>query len=305
MNTNSSARDTFLYLMALISLAASAISLGSLLFQIVNHYFPDAAIYYYGGFEGSMRYAIATLIVMFPVFLGVSRFIKRDLISNPEKGDMRVRRWLLYFTVFVASLVIIGDLIAVIFSFLDGELTIRFALKALIILGIASATFSYYLRELRWKTGMVKEAPLFFWLSSAIVLISIILGFIVVGSPMAQREQRFDLQKLSDLQMIESAVTSWWSAKGSLPTNLRDLQNVPYPTNIKDPQTEIEYKYSVKTQNPPAYVLCATFNRDMPSASSPSMAKPYPLSSNPEKWNYTAGETCFNLVIDPDFIKQY
>ena len=45
--------------------------------------------------------------------------------------------------------IIIGDLIAILYNFLNGELTLRFGLQALVIGGISAVIFGYYLWDLR------------------------------------------------------------------------------------------------------------------------------------------------------------
>src|SRR5438067_1783198 len=103
---SSSARDTFLYLLALITLIASAVSFGMIMYQFIDLKYPD--VLQYGYYTPSVNYdtirsALATLVVVFPVFFWVSRVLHKDVISDPSKQVLRVRRWLLYFTVFVAS----------------------------------------------------------------------------------------------------------------------------------------------------------------------------------------------------------
>ena len=67
----------------------------------------------------------------------------------PEKRNLRIRKWLIYFTLFAAALIIIGDLVALIFSLLGGELTVRFLLKVVTIFFVAGSVFYYYLWDLR------------------------------------------------------------------------------------------------------------------------------------------------------------
>jgi uncharacterized membrane protein YraQ (UPF0718 family) len=46
---------------------------------------------------------------------------------------------------FVASSIIIGDVITLLYNLLGGELTVRFLLKALVVAFIAGTIFWYYL----------------------------------------------------------------------------------------------------------------------------------------------------------------
>mgnify|MGYP001601777201 CR=1 FL=1 len=145
-------RDVFMYLLSIVTLVASAIFFGVLSFQYINIYFPDLINDYYfspSNYYGTIRQALATLIVIFPVYVWVSRFLKKDIEENPEKRDLKIRKWLLYLTVFVAALVMIGDLVTLISTYLNGEITTRFILKVLTIIFIAGSVFSHYYFELR------------------------------------------------------------------------------------------------------------------------------------------------------------
>lgn len=147
-------RDTFLYLLAIISLIVSAVGFGMAVFNYIDFYFPDPAVDYYrsaSSYGPSIRQAMAMLIVVFPVFLWVSRFLRKDIELYPEKKELKIRKWLLYLTLFAATLVMIGDLVTVLNNFLRGELTVRFILKALTIFFISGSAFYYYLLQLREK----------------------------------------------------------------------------------------------------------------------------------------------------------
>jgi hypothetical protein len=151
-----SARDAFLYLVMFVMLYISAYHLGNLLFQVINLAFPDELSRGYGmGFDptemakDTMRFATASLIVAFPVFLFTARRIAKDVSEDPTRRSSGVRKWLTYLTLFVAACIIVGDLIALLYNLLAGELTIRITLKVLTVGLIASAIFAYYLWAMR------------------------------------------------------------------------------------------------------------------------------------------------------------
>ena len=145
-----SAREAFLYLVLFSTLYLSAYHLGSLVFDIINKFFPDPIIQgYRSNLKESMRWSISFLIIAFPVFLFISNYIGRLLVKNPVKRLSPVRRWLTYLTLFITSSVLIGDLTTLVYNVLGGELTIRFGLKVATAAIIAGTTFVYYLRDLR------------------------------------------------------------------------------------------------------------------------------------------------------------
>ena len=152
-----SPKDVFLHLLVIIALYASAVGLLVLLFQYVNLAFPDPALegatYTREGYFSSIRFSVSSLVVVFPVFLFTSWFLNKGYNRTPSKRNLKIRKWLVYFTIFAAALVIIGDLITLIYNFLGGELTVRFILKVLAVFFVAGSIFTYYFWDVRkYKT---------------------------------------------------------------------------------------------------------------------------------------------------------
>ena len=146
-----SAREAFLYLVLFATLYLSAWHLGSLLFDLINHAFPDPAdpAYKVQSLGRSMRWSVASIVIAFPVFAFVARSLSKELARSPVKRLSAVRRWLTYLTLFVAAAVLVGDMITLVYNALGGELTVRFLLKVLVAAAIAGAVFGYYLFDLR------------------------------------------------------------------------------------------------------------------------------------------------------------
>ena len=294
-----SPKDFFLHLLSIVTLYASAISFSTLMFQCVNYWFPDTLGGYYGAsasFEG-MRWAIAMLVVFFPTHIATSTFLNKEYHASPEKKELRIRKWLLYFTLFVTALIILGDLVALLLNFMRGELTIRFLLKVLIIFFVAGSVFGYYLWELKNKE-FTKKVKTFIYAVSAIVGIAVIAGFFIAGSPKTERARRFDEQRISDLQMLQSEIVNYWQRKQILPQNL-DLLNdtikgFSAPT---DPNTKNAYRYEVR--GPESFVLCATFETDGAYANNTSAPRA-PYGGWGANWDHKIGEECFPRFIDKD-----
>ena len=144
-----SARDAFLYLVLFTTLYFSSHNLGSLLFDFINKALPDPTVPTYQAGWDSMRWSASSLIVALPTFLFLSYYINKDVARNPVKRLSPIRRWLTYLTLFVASCVLIGDVTALIYNALGGELTSRLVLKVLSVGAIAGTVFGYYLSDLR------------------------------------------------------------------------------------------------------------------------------------------------------------
>lgn len=154
MHIKASPKDVFLHLFSMVTLYGSAISLITLLFQYVNLAVPDALEqqYYYSGAYQTIRFAVASLIVLFPAYVWVTWFLNKMYEKEPDKRNLRIRKWLIYLTLFIAGLVILGDFVSLIYSFLGGEVTMRFVLKIGAVLLVAGAIFWYYFWDLK-KSG--------------------------------------------------------------------------------------------------------------------------------------------------------
>ena len=146
-----SPREAFLYLVLFVTLYLSAYHLGSLLFDLINRFLPDPAdpAHAVRSLAHSMRWSVASLVIAFPVFLFVARYLGKELARSPVKRLSAVRRWLTYLTLFLAAAVLVGDLITLVYNLLGGELSLRFVLKVLVVAVIAGAVFGYYLMDLR------------------------------------------------------------------------------------------------------------------------------------------------------------
>lgn len=304
METKTGPKDVFLHLLAIITLYVSAASFITLIFQYINVYLPDRAVDQYYSLQsayGSMRWSIALLFVVFPVYVWASWFLNREYSADPQKREIKIRKWLLYFTLFAAALLIIGDLVALIYSFLQGELTGRFLYKILTVLLVAAAVFKYYLMDLK------NNAPykMFAYAVSAVVAAAVIGGFFVAGSPQSARLQQFDAMRQQNLQEIQSQIVYYWQQKGALPSNLDLLRNdISGFVAPKDPESGAPYEYRVTGEL--SFALCANFAlpsmNDGRSKSVPYPAYPYD-GGVAQNWEHHAGTFCFDRTIDKDFYK--
>lgn len=294
-------KDFFLWAGAMIALYGSVISFMTLLFQYINHAHPDPLNYYYSDpYSGSMRFAMASLIVLAPVAIVLMRIIRKGIALEPIKNELWVRRWALVLTVFIAGATVIGDLIALVNGFLGGDLTMRFLLKVLVVFGVAGGVFLHFLADLRgyWNTnpGQAKQVGI---AAGALVLIAIVSGFFIMGTPGEVRLVRFDNQKISDLQSIQWEIVNFWQQKQALPADLQELSDPLRGYVIpKDSQTGEEYGYE-RTSNS-SFRLCATFNAESQGGSEASRAMYYYEGVDSENWQHGVGEICFDRTIDPE-----
>ena len=306
-------RNVFLHILMIAALYAGVIALLTLLFQYVNVAFPDELWKGYTAILDRIRRAESVLLVVFPVYLFMSWVLERDFARDPEKRTFKIRKWLIYFTLFLSAVTIIVDLIFLIYNFLGGDLRIHFALKVVSVLAVAAAVFGYYLWELRRAADAPAALPRIAAIASAAAVLAVIVaGFLIVGSPATQRARRFDEQRVWDLQAIQSEVIGRWIRKEALPENLDALPSgaTGFAAPL-DPETRTPYEYRVT--GPLAYELCAAFKTENPQPDPWSYHAPlsimphgeYPSRVPPpnDTWTHGMGRACFSRTIDPEFYK--
>jgi hypothetical protein len=308
-NEKASPKHVFLHLFVIIMLYFSAVNLLILLFQYINYFIADALYktnYYQFMFSsGLIRFALASLIIVFPIFIFTSQYLNKCYTKSPAIREMRIRKWLIYFTLFVAALVMVGDLVRIILTFLEGEMTVRFILKALSILFVTGLIFYYYLCDLKKEEKPRPEIKYFIWGIIVIVLAAIVAGFFIVGSPKNERLRRFDYDRLGRLQEIQWQVINYWRSKEYLPVVLSDLNDeISGFVAPVDPETNEPFEYNVIA--PDTFELCAKFNLASDQDQTSYYAEPmYYGKSGSENWKHEAGRACFERKIDKELYPPY
>ena len=279
----------FISVGVLITLASTLSSFLSLAFDMFDKVFPDTLYSYgYASYDySSMRTGVAILIILFPVFLILSYFWNKIVMAGLLGKDMTIKKWMLYFVLFFLSLTAVIDLVTLVQYFISGEITTRFILKVLVVFIAVAVTGLYYVRRLAKESATSKESWIFRITASLLVVTAIILSFVVMGSPTTQRNLRFDEQRVSDLESIQSQIGMYWQQKQNLPATLTDLTNPMsgFVTPV-DPDTQASYTYTkVDTKK---FQLCATFAHVSSKG----------VQGLNQTWPHGIGKTCFDRTID-------
>ncbi|MFH1714319.1 MAG: DUF5671 domain-containing protein [Candidatus Nealsonbacteria bacterium] len=291
ITVKSTPKDVFLHFLNIFTFFLSVISFITLYIQYISALFPDPLNFYFTSMANAVRWSTSILVIAIPVYILTSWLLGKDLASNPERRELKLRKWLTYFTLFISAVTIIVDLIMFVFSFLSGEMTIQFFLKVLVVLLVAGAVFGYYVWDLRRKKTKSETPKILAWILSSVVLASIVWGFFIIGTPSEQRERRFDEQRVSDLQMLQDQIISYWVRKEALPQSLGELEDsISGFVAPEDPKAEAPYEYNVV--DPLSFELCATFKT--------SGGDFGPRVSFQQNWEHTAQRTCFERTIDPE-----
>lgn len=304
--------EVVLNFFSFILLGTVAVSLGVLYYQIINKFFPDplAVRYYYDGHFSihAIHYSIASLIVAFPIYVATLFLWFKRFRENTDRMESKLTKWLTYLVLLVAAIMVIGDLIVALFYFLQGELTLRFFLKAMVILVIAGAIFGFYFlerRKIQYKQDIPRKIfQLFGWAVTAFVFLGIVLGFVVGGSPMTERKRKFDMQRVNDLRGMASCISVFSKDRKRLPASLDELLENSGTANcgmyMTDPGTNVPYEYHIIT--PMAkngsvvtaeFELCAVF--DLASSNRGTGARSIDYF---DKWSdHSEGHECDRKVV--------
>jgi hypothetical protein len=293
------AREAFLHLLAFASLYTAVIAAVVLVFNYIERWFPDPAfpVAALNARLSGMRWSVAVLLVAFPVFFWLSRFVLREIAATPEKSWSGIRRWLTYLTLFAAAIALGGDLITLVFYLLEGELSVRFVLKFLTVLVIAGMVFAYYVTALRLTPDRPESRHvhrIFGWSASVLVAVILVYGFAVTGSPLSERSRKFDDRRIDALKNIETEIgliclgpnqyqpVAERTMIADLPPSLDEVARLARRRrpDIVDPETGARYRYEVTGES--TFVLCASFNQ---------------VDDDPweVRWNHPAGEHCFEF----------
>ena len=276
--TKTKALDVFVYIGILISLVWSVVNLLQIIFSAIDRKFVDIlnTSIQVDMYNSDVRMAIASLVVMYPLYLGLSWYVAKDIEKFTYKRDLMIRKVMIYLTLFVTVCTLLGTLVSVIYTYLGGEISERFLLKALAIFVVSLALFVYYLYSMRRNYTNKSSIPI---IASIVVTLFVILSLVwsinIIGTPKEMRAKRIDSTRLSDISRIQQEILNRVNMTDKIPADLVELNNAFQGYAVpKDPVTKIAYGYHVVQQptfkvnystnkkelaTPAIFELCATF----------------------------------------------
>jgi hypothetical protein len=252
-----------------------------------------------------LRWAAAALIVSLPILALVRRTIARDAAANPMARMTPIYRALAYFTLLVTALIMAGNLICLVINFLEGDATLRFTLKSLVVMAIAGGIYLLYSSDVRreeaitagaasqpavlppappWRTSLERAA-------TAMAVAALVAALGLIGSPMRARMLRLDGQRVGDLRALQSSIEMYHTRRGSLPATLDDLAKDPdtFVVDVADPVTRQPYGYTrIDERN---YQLEAIFDLPTPTEGE------QPQWNRDEFFKHSAGRQKFTITV--------
>ncbi len=328
--------DVFMYLGIGITLVTSVWYLLEIIFVAIERKFPDVlgAYTYVDIYSSDVRMAIATLVVVYPLYVILSWYVAKDIAKFLYKRDLTIRKIIIYTTLFVTVCTLIGTLVSIIYTYLGGELSVRFTLKALSVFVVALAVFGYYFYSLRRDYAQPSHVPMITTvLATVSVIAALVWSILIIGSPSEMRAKRIDGTRLSDISRIQQEVFNHFQTTEKLPTSLVELNDAfqGYAVPV-DPVTQMSYTYNVVQQPVVSmnyttnkkeltkngiFELCANFETvreyDARGQTYPvkggmgggvdilySVTNYYYEGDQSPFWNHGIGETCFKRIISSD-----
>jgi type II secretory pathway pseudopilin PulG len=319
-----SPRDLFLHLFVFITLYFSFFSIVQLIFSYLDILFPDSTLYL-ASLTDNIRYYLAILIIMFPVYCGASFLVVKEDRENPQKKEIKSRRFLVALTLFLAGLISVSALGCIVYYFLTGEAGIRTLLKTVVIVSLGAVFYYYYYWDLKrnWKT---RQLLLLLGAVSALVIFCVVYGFSLIGSPWRAKAIKEDQAKVAALQSIQTKIIQYLREKKQLPDSLAEL-NIQQANSVNLMQSDvarvlptsmpIDLKGSsvYKKTGKLTFQLCANFkfpasSSDMILSTSGSYMSttnasvggviPYEGFEDDQKnwnWDHAAGAVCFDRAV--------
>lgn len=292
---NSAAKFAFYYVFSLIALIFTAESVGMIIFQIINKNIVDVLETFHGQYSsGALKFAISAIIIASPIYFLTTAQINKNIFNGKLEKDAGVRKWLSYLILLVSSLVMLGFLVGVIFNFLNGELTIKFILKALSAIIISAIIFTYYFYDIR-RTDVIgvkdKIIKIYFFGSLVLIVAALISAFVFVESPAETRKIKYDAKIIENFNQIDSGINEYYRLNKKLPDSLDTLLKETTflrEENMVDPAKK---KFDYKVADEKTYELCATF---MIASKDYENRADYYLD---KRWGHVAGYQCLKQKI--------
>ena len=305
---SATARELFLYLMLFSSLHVTVLSLGTILYQLINIALPDTADFYGGGYfamvgnvESKLRSGLSGLAIFLPAYLWLDRKIEGLKKSDPGQGGSGVRRKLTFLTLYLTLLVLMFDATSFVSYWLNGELDLRVLLKCLVVAGLAALVLGRYLYEMSADehpdTANSRKVRLIALALLLLVSLAAIIGAVRnIESPGAERKRKADLTRETALSQIDNAIVTYYRAYQKLPESLDEVSRFQHHRFPRDPESGKPYGY--KRVDEKNYELCTTFRRarTMENLIAEGGAYAFDYGSSPFA-EHPAGEHCFALEV--------
>jgi len=152
--------DAFEHILLFVVLYDLATTVALMLHEFVDKWLPgvqtDASSGWLGFYNPGddwqqvlMRGYLASLFVSLPLFLLIFFDVTKRTLKNPALRNFKARKILIYFTLVITFLIVMGNVIGFIFDLISGNITPNFIMHLLITIGVSGVIFGYYFFQIR------------------------------------------------------------------------------------------------------------------------------------------------------------
>lgn len=92
---------------------------------------------------------VSSIVVSYPLFTYLFLHITRKTLKNPELRKNRARKAMIYLTLIATFIIGVANLISIVYNFLNGNVTLNFALHFLLSFGVCAFIYLYYLGQVK------------------------------------------------------------------------------------------------------------------------------------------------------------
>lgn len=274
----------FLYLSMFFSLGFLIGGMLTSLFQFVNKYVPDvsninefnASVFD----DAGLKIGLSMLLVASIVYFIAAKIVNKKLIKNDIRPNSLVRKFLTYIALFILVAISIGSLVALVFNYLNGELTGNTFGKIAAFFVVNGFFALFYFWEIRRKDLANKKFDILYFIALAMSVIVLVAGVIIADSPKVTREKKIDENRITEMQNINNSIGIFFNNNKRLPKANEIEKSAKFP---------IEYKI----ESDKVYYLCTEFLHPREK-----------VDIYDKQWNHPAGSYCFKLNIDERQVKE-
>jgi len=149
--------DAFEHILMFISLYVLSTSIALILHFFVDKWSPGISRESYGSYNDYvdglglilLRGYLASSIVSFPLFAYFFLKVTKQTQKHPLIRQLKARKFLIYLTLIITFLIVIGNTISIVYGFLNGNITLNFILHFIVTVTISGVIFAYYLAQVK------------------------------------------------------------------------------------------------------------------------------------------------------------
>lgn len=197
---SAAALDALFYALLFLGFGMIAGNLLTLAFGQLTFWLPETGDTFRSGATRSLRWSMAAVIVFAPAFMWLDRRDARHCSADPARRHGTIRRWLTSLALFAAVACLLGNALFVIFTWLDGQMTLRFMAKAAVVAALSGIVLGYFRQDL--ASPMLAGNRVAAWSLTLPTVLVLVLSFMTIGGPAQGQMERRDHWRVSDMNIL-------------------------------------------------------------------------------------------------------